>query len=80
MRYLNDEELEKYADTKALLEPVEFTGGKVPGLIRTQEVADGYVRVQVSTHFQGNGNAPTSFPASRQPCGRSIQKISWGGN
>jgi hypothetical protein len=27
MRYLNDEDLEKYAETKVLREPVEFTGG-----------------------------------------------------
>jgi hypothetical protein len=28
IRYLNDEDLKKYAETKVLLEPVEFTGGK----------------------------------------------------
>jgi hypothetical protein len=76
VRCLNDEDLEKYADSKVLLEPVEFTGGKVAVLLRTQELNEGYVRVHISTHFQGNGNRPTSFPASRQPCGRSIQKPS----
>ena len=55
VRYLNDEDLEKYADTNVLLEPVEFTGGKVAVLLRTQELSEGYVRVQISTHFQGNG-------------------------
>ena len=68
MRYLNDEDLEKYADTKVLLEPVEFTGGKMAVLLRTQELSEGYVRLQISTAFQGNGNRPTSCLASRQPC------------
>jgi hypothetical protein len=80
VRYLNDEDLEKYADSKVLLEPVEFTGGKVAVLLRTQELNEGYIRVHMSTHFQGNGNRPASFPASRQPCGRSIQKASWNRN
>jgi hypothetical protein len=66
LRYLNDKELEKYADTKVFLEPVEFTGGKVAALIRTQEVADRTVRVQVSTHFLGNdkfsGQPATMWP------------------
>jgi hypothetical protein len=79
VRYLNDEDLEKYADTKVLLEPVEFTGGKVAVLLRTQELSEGYIRMQIRTHFQGNAK-PTSFPASRQPCGRSIQKASWSRN
>jgi hypothetical protein len=57
LRYLNEEELEKYTDTKVLVEPVQFTGGKVAVLVRTQEVGDGYVRVQIMTHFQGNGKS-----------------------
>jgi hypothetical protein len=57
LRYLNEEELEKYTDTKVLVEPVQFTGGKVAVLVRTQEVADGYVRVQIITHFRGNGKS-----------------------
>jgi hypothetical protein len=65
VRYLNEDDLGKYADTKVLLEPVEFTGGKVAVLIRTQEVADGFVRVQVSAHFQGNGKPTDKF--SGQP-------------
>lgn len=65
LRYLDAEELEKYADTKVLVEPVQFTGGKVAVLIRTQDAGDGYVRVQVSTHFQGNGKSTDKF--SGQP-------------
>jgi hypothetical protein len=65
VRYLNDEELEEYADTKVLLEPVEFTGGKVAVLIRTQDLADGFVRVQISARFQGNGKPTEKF--SGQP-------------
>jgi hypothetical protein len=65
VRYLNDEELEKYADTKVLVEPVQFTGGKVAVLVRTQDAGDGYVRVQISAHFQGNGKSTDKF--SGQP-------------
>lgn len=65
VRYLNEEELEKYADTKVLLEPVEFTGGKVAVLVRTQDAGDGFVRVQISAHFQGNGKSTDKF--SSQP-------------
>jgi hypothetical protein len=36
VRCLNDEDLEKYADSKVLLEPVEFTGGKVAVLLRAR--------------------------------------------
>jgi hypothetical protein len=79
VRYLNDEDLEKYADTKVLLEPAEFTEGKMAVLLRTQELSEGYGRLQISTPFQGNGNRPTSSPDSRQPCGRSIQEASWAG-
>jgi hypothetical protein len=57
VRYLNEEELEHYADTKVLVEPVQFTGGKVAVLVRTQDVGDSYVRVQIITHFQGNGKS-----------------------
>ena len=70
LRYLDADELEKYADTKVLVEPVQFTGGKVAVVVRTQEVGDGYVRVQVSTHFQGNGKSSDKFsgqPASVWP-------------
>ena len=41
VRYLNEEELEKYADTKVLSEGLEFTGGKLAVLVRTQGASDG---------------------------------------
>jgi hypothetical protein len=65
VRYLNEEDLAKYADTKVLLEPVQFTGGKVAVLVRTSEVSDGYVRVQITVHIQGDGKSTDKF--SGQP-------------
>jgi hypothetical protein len=53
-----------------LLEPVEFTGGEVADLLRTQESNQCYVRVQISTHFQGNGKPTDEFsglPATMWP-------------
>ena len=51
--------------TKCSWSPWNSPGGKVAVLIRTQEIAEGFVRVQVSTHFQGNGK-PTD-KVSGQP-------------
>lgn len=75
VRYLNEDDLEKYTGTKMLLEPLEFTAGKVAVLIRTQEVANGFVRVQVSTHFQGNGK-PTGqvFMPAGNPVATQIKR------
>jgi len=55
VRYFDPDELEKYADTKVLLEPVKFTSGKAAVTVRTADLGDGYSRVQVSAHFQGEG-------------------------
>lgn len=57
VRYLSDEELAKYGDTKVLVEPVDFTGGKAAVLIRTTELPDGYSRVQITLHLQGDGKS-----------------------
>jgi hypothetical protein len=57
VRYFDPEELEKYADTKVLLEPVKFTSGKAAVIVRTTEIGDGYTRVQISTHFEGEGRS-----------------------
>jgi hypothetical protein len=57
VRYLNEEELAKYGDTKVLIEPVEFTSGKAAITIRTTELAEGYARVQIATNFQGEGKS-----------------------
>ncbi len=57
VRYLDEQELAKYGDTKVLVEPVEFTGGKAALTIRTTELKDGYARVQIATHIQGEGKS-----------------------
>jgi hypothetical protein len=57
VRSLNVEELEKYADTKVLLEPVEFEYGKAALLVRTADLGQGFVRVQISAQFQGEGKS-----------------------
>ena len=63
VRYLNEEELSRCGDTKVLIEPVKFTGGKAAILVRTTELADGYVRVQISTHIQGEGKSTDKVSA-----------------
>ena len=57
VRYLNDEELAKYGDTKVLVEPVDFSSGKAAVTIRTTELSDGYCRVQITARFQGEGKS-----------------------
>ena len=57
IRSLNVEELESYADTKVLLEPVEFEYGKAALLVRTTELGQGFVRVQISAQIQGEGKS-----------------------
>ena len=69
--YLNDEDLEKYADSKVLLEPVEFTGGKLAVLLRTQELNEGDVGVHMSTHFQAMGTDRQVF----RPAGNHLRKL-----
>jgi hypothetical protein len=55
VRYFDVDELEKYCNTKVLIEPVKFTSGKVAVTVRTTDLTDGYDRVQISTHFTGEG-------------------------
>jgi hypothetical protein len=57
VRSLNVEELEKYADTKVLLEPVEFEYGKAALVVRTADIGQGFVRVQISAQIQGEGKS-----------------------
>jgi hypothetical protein len=57
VRYFDPEELEKYADTKVLIEPVKFSSGKAAVTIRTTDLNDGYSRVQISVHFLGEGKS-----------------------
>jgi hypothetical protein len=70
VRSLNVEELENYADTKVLLEPVEFEYGKAALMVRTADAGQGYVRVQISAQIQGEGksaDAVVKQPASSWP-------------
>jgi hypothetical protein len=57
VRYLNFEELEKYADTKVLIESVKFSSGKAAVVVRTSDAGGGYVRVQITARFQGEGQS-----------------------
>ena len=57
VRYFDPDELEKYSDTKVLIEPVKFTGGKAAVTIRTTDLPDAYCRVQVSARFTGEGRS-----------------------
>jgi hypothetical protein len=70
VRTLNVEELENYADTKVLLEPVEFEYGKAALMVRTADAGQGYVRVQISARIQGeakSADAVVKQPASSWP-------------
>ena len=57
VRYLDPDQLEKYADTKVLIEPIQFTSGKAAVTVRTAEIGEGYVRVQIIVHLQGEGKS-----------------------
>jgi hypothetical protein len=70
VRYLSVEDLEKCADTKVLLEPVEFEGGKAAVVVRTADIGEGFIRVQISAQIQGDGksvDAVVKQPASSWP-------------
>ncbi len=65
VRYFSADELENYADTKVLIETVKFTSGKAAVAVRTTDVGQGYVRVQITARFQGEGKSADRF--SGQP-------------
>jgi len=65
VRYFNPDELDTYADTKVLIEPVKFTEGKASATVRTTDLGGDFVRVQISVHFQGEGKS--TDPAWKQP-------------
>jgi len=65
LRYLNTDELEQYADTKVLVQPVDFEDGKVAVVVRTSDIGGGYTRVQISTQFTGEGKS--SDTTMKQP-------------
>lgn len=56
VRYFGPDELEKYADTKILIERVQFTGGKAAVTLRTTDIGEGFSRVQIVAQFQGEGS------------------------
>ncbi len=57
IRYLNADELERFADTKVLIEPVDFTSGKAAVIIRTTDLGAGFSRVQISAKILGEGRS-----------------------
>lgn len=65
VRYFNPDELDTYADTKVLIEPVKFTSGKAAATVRTTDIGGEFVRVQISVHFQGEGKS--TDPTWAQP-------------
>jgi hypothetical protein len=70
VRSLNAEDLERFADTKVLLEPVEFEYGKAAVVVRTADIGQGFVRVQISAQIQGEGKSADTVvkqPASSWP-------------
>jgi len=65
VRYLSPEDLDKYAETKIFLEPIAFDGGKAAVTLRTADIGAGFVRVQISARFEGEGK--TADTAMTQP-------------
>jgi hypothetical protein len=63
IRYLNDDELAKYSDTRVLVEPVVFTSGKAAVTVHTTELSDGFVRLQVATHIRAEGKSTDKVSA-----------------
>jgi hypothetical protein len=57
VRYFSPEELAKFADTKVPFEQAKFTSGKAAVVVRTTDINNGFVRVQISARFQGEGKS-----------------------
>ena len=57
VRYLDTDELEKYADTKVLIQPVDFEDGKTAIVVRTTDIGEGFTRVQISARFEAEGKS-----------------------
>jgi hypothetical protein len=57
VRYLNADEVEKYAYTKVSIEPVDFTSGKAAVIVRATDIGGGYARVQISANIEGQGRS-----------------------
>jgi hypothetical protein len=70
VRYMDAGDLEKYADNKVLIEPVDFEDGKAAVLVRTADIGGGFARVQISAQFEGEGkssDATLKQPATSWP-------------
>jgi len=63
VRYLDADELDQFANTKVLIEPVNFSNGKAALVVRTSDLGGGYVRVQITAHFQGEGHSTDKVSA-----------------
>jgi hypothetical protein len=57
VRYLNDDQLASFANTRNVLGAVVFTSGKAAISVRTTDLNDGFVRVQVTAQFLGEGKS-----------------------
>jgi hypothetical protein len=70
VRYFGADELDKYADTASLASAVKFSGGKAAVIVRTTDIDGGFVRVQITAHFQGEGRSTDNVlgqPATQWP-------------
>jgi hypothetical protein len=70
VRYFDAGELAKYADTSTLADAVKFSNGKAAVTVRTTDIEQGYVRVQITAHFQGDGRSTDKVlgqPATQWP-------------
>jgi hypothetical protein len=56
VRYLEPEELARFAHTEILGGRIAWTEGKVGVQVMTAKAAEGFTRVQVTAKFQGKGN------------------------
>jgi hypothetical protein len=57
VRYLSDDQLATFANTKNVLGAVVLTSGKAAISVRATDLKDGFVRVQVTAQFQGEGKS-----------------------
>ena len=69
VRYFGPSELDNYASTSDLKGSVKFSSGRAAVNVRTSELADGYVRVQITAHFLGEGKSTDALgqPATQWP-------------
>jgi hypothetical protein len=61
VRYLEPEELARFAHTEILGGRIVWTEGKAALQVTTSEAADGFTRVQIAAKFLGKGNSKERF-------------------